>query len=79
MRIYKPWLYPESVFSMYLKLTGHQRVFETVKQFPLQVCLLDLRISMNTHNHFGRSSLRIVILVEYHKIYYLITRIVIHY
>jgi cytochrome P450 family 4 len=37
MRIYKPWLYPEIVFSMYLKLNGHQKVFETVKQFPLQV------------------------------------------
>ncbi|CAI6360436.1 unnamed protein product [Macrosiphum euphorbiae] len=37
MRIYKPWLYPEIVFSMYLKLTGHQRVIDTVKKFPLQV------------------------------------------
>ncbi|XP_060860449.1 cytochrome P450 4C1-like [Metopolophium dirhodum] len=37
MRIYKPWLYPEIVFSMYLKLTGQQRVFETVRKFPLQV------------------------------------------
>ncbi|XP_060876038.1 cytochrome P450 4C1-like isoform X2 [Metopolophium dirhodum] len=37
MRIYKPWLYPEIVFSMYLKLTGHQKIFETVKKFPLQV------------------------------------------
>ncbi|XP_022175938.1 cytochrome P450 4C1-like [Myzus persicae] len=36
-RIYKPWLYPEIVFSMYLKLTGQQKVFETVKKFPLQV------------------------------------------
>ncbi|KAL4123116.1 hypothetical protein QTP88_015346 [Uroleucon formosanum] len=37
MRIYKPWLYPEIVFSMYLKLTGQQRVFETVHKFSLQV------------------------------------------
>ncbi|XP_060860448.1 cytochrome P450 4C1-like [Metopolophium dirhodum] len=37
MRIYKPWLYPEILFSMYLKLTGQQRIFETVKQFPLQL------------------------------------------
>eukprot|EP00102_Acyrthosiphon_pisum_P012638 XP_008181891.1 PREDICTED: cytochrome P450 4V2-like [Acyrthosiphon pisum] len=42
MRIYKPWLYPEMVFSMYLKLTGHQRVFETVKKFPLQKELIIL-------------------------------------
>ena len=48
MRIYKPWLYPEIVFSMYLKLTGHQSLIDTVKKFPLQVCLLDLRISLNT-------------------------------
>nr|UMO80440.1 cytochrome P450 CYP380C40 [Myzus persicae] len=37
MRIYKPWLYPEFVYSMYLKFTGQHRVFETVKKFPLQV------------------------------------------
>ncbi|CAI6359143.1 unnamed protein product [Macrosiphum euphorbiae] len=37
MRIYKPWLYPEIVFSMYLKLTGQQRILETMIQFPLQV------------------------------------------
>ncbi|MBO8666550.1 hypothetical protein INO76_16095, partial [Staphylococcus aureus] len=37
MRIYKPYLYPEIVFSMYVKLTGQQRLIETTKKFPLQV------------------------------------------
>ncbi|XP_022176867.1 cytochrome P450 4C1-like [Myzus persicae] len=37
IRAFKPWLYPEIMFSMYLKLTGQKKVFETVKQFPLQV------------------------------------------
>ncbi|XP_022175937.1 cytochrome P450 4C1-like [Myzus persicae] len=37
LRIYKPWLYPEFAFSMYLRLKGHQKVFETVKKFPLQI------------------------------------------
>lgn len=37
-RIYKPYLYPEIFFSMYLKLTGQQNIFDTVKQLPLQVC-----------------------------------------
>ncbi|XP_015378113.1 PREDICTED: cytochrome P450 4C1-like [Diuraphis noxia] len=37
MRIYKPWLHPDIVFSMYLKLTGQEKVFETVNKFPLQV------------------------------------------
>ncbi|XP_029344292.1 cytochrome P450 4C1-like isoform X2 [Acyrthosiphon pisum] len=37
MRIFKPWLHVEIVFSMYLNLTGQQRVFETVRKFPLQV------------------------------------------
>jgi len=57
MRIYKPWLYPEILFSMYLKLTGHQKVFETVETFSSQVCFLDLKTLMNIFNVFSRSSL----------------------
>ncbi|XP_015378114.1 PREDICTED: cytochrome P450 4C1-like [Diuraphis noxia] len=37
MRIYKPWLYPDVVFTMNLKLTGQEKFFETAKKFPLKV------------------------------------------
>lgn len=56
IRISKPWLYPEIMFSMYLKLIGKEKIYETVQKFPSQVCLLDLKISMT-----GRRSLCIAI------------------
>lgn len=52
MRIYKPWLYPEIIFSLYVKLTGQQKILETLIRFPLQVSLLDLNISKNILQSF---------------------------
>ncbi|KAF0760023.1 cytochrome P450 4C1-like [Aphis craccivora] len=37
MRIYKPWLYPDIIFSMYGKLTGLHKVYKTLHKLPNQV------------------------------------------
>lgn len=37
MRIYKPWLYPDIIFSIYGKLTGLHKVYKTLHKLPNQV------------------------------------------
>lgn len=37
MRIYKPWLYPDFIFSIYGKITGLHKVYETLHKLPNQV------------------------------------------
>ncbi|XP_050423131.1 cytochrome P450 4C1-like [Adelges cooleyi] len=34
MRIYKPWLYPNFIFNIYGKLTGIDKVYETLNKLP---------------------------------------------
>jgi len=37
MRIYKPWLHPDVIFSIYGKLTGLNKVYKTLHKLPNQV------------------------------------------
>ncbi|XP_001951034.3 cytochrome P450 4C1 [Acyrthosiphon pisum] len=37
MRIYKPWLHPDIIFSIYGKLTGLHNVYKTLHKLPNQV------------------------------------------
>ncbi|VVC43515.1 Cytochrome P450, E-class, group I,Cytochrome P450,Cytochrome P450, conserved site [Cinara cedri] len=37
MRIYKPWLYPDIIFSIYVKLTGLHNIYKTLHKLPIQV------------------------------------------
>lgn len=41
MRIYKPWLYPDIIFSIYGRLTGLHKVYKTLHKLPNQVSKLE--------------------------------------
>jgi cytochrome P450 family 4 len=37
MRIYKPWLYPDIIFTFYRKLKGLQNIYKTLDKLPNKV------------------------------------------
>ncbi|KAF0752653.1 cytochrome P450 4C1-like isoform X1, partial [Aphis craccivora] len=37
LRIYKPWLYPDILFSVYRKLIGQQNIYKTLHKLPNQM------------------------------------------
>uniref|UniRef100_A0A2S2R2L3 Cytochrome p450 n=1 Tax=Sipha flava TaxID=143950 RepID=A0A2S2R2L3_9HEMI len=37
MRIYKPWLYPDIIFSLYTRITGKHKVYKALHKLPNQV------------------------------------------
>jgi len=38
LRVVKPWIYPNIMFSLYLKLKGDSNVFNNLYKLPLKVC-----------------------------------------